>query len=294
MDTAKTSLEQFRAKHGQLAYNALMKAVGTGGKKQQVPTNSGLSQAARKLMQPQQSALTTAIERKPRVRGSANVPLNDHGIAEADQRGRQFAAKGGLDMIATSPLDRARNTAVAISRHTGSPIHVDDRLMPWKLGIFEGEPVDAVKHYVAKLANDHPDDKVPGMSAYSTAPGESFNDFKKRYIGGFLAPMMEAHAQDPRGKIGVLTHLRDILAAKSWIENGARKDLAFNHHDINYESKTSPEEKPASVFRVHPEGGKWNFEDVDMEKPEPLAAGIYLIRHGETQWNGGSGTGQTS
>ena len=291
-----SSLEAFRAKHGQLAYNALMKASGQmGGKTKPISTNSGLSQAARNIMNPLNQAVQNSAGKKiARVRGSADVPLTDEGAAQADERGQQFSARGGLDQLVTSPLQRARNTAVAISRYGGTPIHVDDRAMPWKLGIFEGEPVDDVKHMIGKLAVDHPNDKIPGRSAYSTTDGESFNDFTKRFLGGLMAPLMEAHAQDPRGKIGVVSHLRDVLAAKSWINNGARRDLQFDHHDINYETMTSAEDKPASVHRIYPDGDKWKMEDEDMEDQKPLLPGIYMIRHGKTAWNADPNTGETS
>lgn len=288
-----TTLEQFRTKYGQQAYNTLLKAVEASGRKPPAPDNRALSGMALKMLAGPQGKAATRPTKLSRIRGSANVPLNAEGLQEADQRGRQFASKGGLDAVLTSPLDRARNTAVAIAKHTGAHLQVDDKLMPWKLGVFEGQPVENVKQMIAKIATDHPDEKVPGRSPFSTADGESFNDFKQRWLGKVLAPLMEAHVQDPSSKVGVVTHLRDILAAKSWIEHGARKDFQFDHHDINYEARTSNEERPGSVFRVHPEGDKWTFKEQDMEKPEPLEAGIYLIRHGKTDWNS-DGQGTTS
>lgn len=289
MAEGRTTLEQFRTKHGQAAYNTLLKAVeGMKRPPAGMEDNRSLSALGAKIMAAPRSQALAKPSRIARIRGSADVPLNNDGLRAADQTGQQIAAKGGLDALLTSPLQRARNSAVAIAKYSKTPLQVTDKLMPWKLGMFEGEPVDGVKHLLAKLANDHPDDRAPGRSPVSTADGESFNSFKQRYIGGLLAPLMEAHAQQPTSKIGLMTHLRDVLAAKSWIEHGARKDLAFDHHDINYETKSSPEEQPASVFRIHPEGGKWKFEDVKMEDPAPLEAGIYLIRHGHTDWNAGS------
>jgi broad specificity phosphatase PhoE len=282
-----TTLEAFRAKHGQQAYNSLLKAVEDSGKKPPAPDNRALSgMALRMLARPQGGISKKLQQTQTRVRGSANVPLNAEGVQQADTVGRQFAQKGGLDAVLTSPLERARNTAVAIAKHTGAHLQVDDKLMPWKLGVFEGQPVENVKQMIAKIATDHPDEKIPGRSPFSTADGESFNDFKQRWLGGVMAPLMEAHAQDPSSKVGIVTHLRDILAAKSWIEHGAQRNLQFDHHDINYESRTDKEEVPSSVFRIHPEGDKWSFKPEDMEKPEPLDAGIYLIRHGKTEWNG--------
>ena len=281
------SLEAFKAKHGQLAYNALLKAI--EAKPSKPPSNYSLSRMASQIMAKPKNDLMRSSKNAPRIRGSADVPLNSQGIQEAMQRGQQFKIKGGLDAIITSPLQRAKNTAAAIANESNAKLQVSDNAMPWKLGMFEGERVEDVRHFIAKLAVDHPDDKVPGRSDHSTADGESFNDFKQRFIGKLLAPLMQAHAQDPTSKVGILTHLRDVLAAKSWIEHGARRDLQFDHHDINYETKTDKEEKPGSVFRIHPDGDKWKFEPTDMEDPSQLEAGIYLIRHGKTDWNGDQG-----
>jgi broad specificity phosphatase PhoE len=283
-----TSLEQFRTKYGQAAYNELMKALGP---KDKPYTNTGLSQLAKRVMNRPANDIVRNGKQVARIRGSSDVPMTDAGAAEVQDRAAQIAAKGGMDLVMSSPLQRARNTAVAIAKHNGAPVQIDHNLMPWKMGVFEGQPVENVKHMIAKIANDHPDEKMPGMSPTSTTPGESFNDFKGRFIGKFLAPLMAAHAQEPSGKIGLVSHLRDILAAKSWIENGARQDLQFDHHDINYETKSDKTDTPSSVHRIYPEGDKWKFEDVKMDGPEPFSPGIYMIRHGKTDWNAESKTG---
>src|SRR5713226_7530217 len=144
-----TSLEAFRTKHGQLAYNALLKAIEQP--KQKPSTNRSLSAMATRLMAKPQAEVAKG-KQIARVRGSSDVPLNAEGLHQADQRGQQFATKGGLDAVITSPLQRARNTGVAIAKSTGAPLQVTPAAMPWKLGMFEGEPVDDVKHFIQKLA----------------------------------------------------------------------------------------------------------------------------------------------
>ncbi len=284
------SLESFRVKHGQLAYNTLMKSVNKSRTQKPMP-NSGLSQLGRKIMAQPESDMSKP-QRVSKIRGSSDVPLNSDGLQQADDVGRGVAQKGGMDLLVSSPLERARNTAVAISRYSGgTPIHVDERAMPWSLGMYEGEPVDKVKSYIAKMANDHPNVPIPGRGPQSTRDGESFNAFKQRFIGGLVAPLMQAHAQDPQTKTGIVTHLRDILAAKSWVENGARKDLQFNHHDVDYENKSDKEEKPTSMFKLAPEGDKWTFTPEAHNDGKPLSPAIYFIRHGETDWNAEGGQG---
>jgi len=288
MQNGGSTLEQFRTKFGQAAYNELMKSVGP---KEKPYTNTGLSQLAKRVMARPSNDIVRNSKQVARIRGSSDVPMTDSGAAEVQDRARQIAAKGGFDLVMSSPLQRARNTAVAIAKHNNAPVQIDNHLMPWKLGVFEGQPVENVKHMIAKLANDHPDEAAPGMSPTSTDRGESFNAFKQRFIGQFLAPLMHAHAQEPSGKIGVVSHLRDILAAKAWIENGARQDLQFDHHDINYETKSDKNDNPSSVHKIYPDGDKWKFEDMKMDDPEPLGPGIYMVRHGKTDWNAESKSG---
>jgi probable phosphoglycerate mutase len=72
------------------------------------------------------------------------ISLNDTGRAEAEALGRRLAGVG-VDRIASSPLERARETAEIIARHVGRPVAIDDRLIETDLGPWEGQPVETVR-----------------------------------------------------------------------------------------------------------------------------------------------------
>ncbi|MBW0108792.1 histidine phosphatase family protein, partial [Pseudonocardia sp. KRD-182] len=76
---------------------------------------------------------------RPRPEESAtgagvDPPLTEPGRAEADLLGRYLAADPGPDVVYTSPMRRARETAEAITARSVVPLTVDDRLREFDHG----------------------------------------------------------------------------------------------------------------------------------------------------------------
>lgn len=69
--------------------------------------------------------------------GISDVPLTEEGRAQA-QRAAARLSEEGIDMIRTSPLSRARDTAEVVAAATGAPLVVDDRLLEIDYGPIEG------------------------------------------------------------------------------------------------------------------------------------------------------------
>ena len=72
-----------------------------------------------------------------RYQGSTDIPLNDHGLAQAAALATRLADET-IDVIYSSPLQRALQTAQAINAHHGLPIHEDARLKEIYFGSWEG------------------------------------------------------------------------------------------------------------------------------------------------------------
>ena len=72
-----------------------------------------------------------------KVCGRTDLPLTEHGLAQAEALAEK-AAPLGIDLILSSPMLRARQTAAAVGERCGVPIIVDDRLIEQDYGIFEG------------------------------------------------------------------------------------------------------------------------------------------------------------
>ena len=71
------------------------------------------------------------------VCGRADVPLTELGHQQA-QKLAQSALDKKIDVILCSPLERARHTAQPISDAIGVHIQIDDRLVEFDFGSFDG------------------------------------------------------------------------------------------------------------------------------------------------------------
>ena len=71
------------------------------------------------------------------VCGRADVPLTEVGQQQARLLAESAIDKG-IDVILSSPLQRARQTAQAVSDATGVPIQIDDRLIEMDFGTYDG------------------------------------------------------------------------------------------------------------------------------------------------------------
>lgn len=79
----------------------------------------------------------TSWNAERRFQGHADVPLDDHGRTEAAAAATMLAAERP-DVIVSSDLTRATQTAQALSERTGLPVRLDARLRETGLGGWEG------------------------------------------------------------------------------------------------------------------------------------------------------------
>ena len=145
-----------------------------------------------------------------RIRGHSNVPLNDKGIEEAHKLGEKLKnSKDAPDLLISSDLSRATKTAEIVSKHTGIPVveHTEG-LRPWDVGEHTGKLSSESAPILADYAANRPDEKIPG--------GESFNDFKARFLGT-IDRITDEH---PGQHIGMVSHYRNERLLASLDENG--------------------------------------------------------------------------
>ena len=77
-------------------------------------------------------------------RGRADVELNEAGRRQAVLLG-EFLSDRRIEVVYSSPLKRARDTALAIARHHDLDVRISEGLNDMDFGEWEGMPVDAVK-----------------------------------------------------------------------------------------------------------------------------------------------------
>lgn len=212
------------------------------------------------------------------IRGSSNIPLSAQGKQQVAERAGQFAQRGGVDEIISSDLKRAHDSAKAVQKETDAPLSTTDALRPWHMGEIEGQPTSQVLDKIHNYILNKPDEKIPGRGPLSTEDGESFNDFKDRFLT-FMQDMMAAH--DGESKSLLMTHFRNIKLMQAWLKKGAGDD-----HEIDAKEMMRKDGEPGDVQRFAPVGARWRMLDEDMGQSAPLKPGIYLMRHGLTEWNG--------
>ncbi len=80
----------------------------------------------------------TALSTERRFAGRGDIPLTEVGLRQATAAAGRLAARGSVDVIVTSPLQRARRTAEAVAEATGAPLQVEDDLVEADFGKWEG------------------------------------------------------------------------------------------------------------------------------------------------------------
>ncbi|GAA4735549.1 histidine phosphatase family protein [Actinomycetospora chibensis] len=132
-----------------------------------------------------------------RYAGRSDVELTERGHDQAAQLAR-WAADAGLDAVLTSPLRRARETAVPAAEAAGTTCRVDPRLVEVDFGTGDGLTrdemrkafPDALEAFVARPAS-HP---LPHGEAGEAA------------VARALPVLREAAEQHPGGRVLVVAH----------------------------------------------------------------------------------------
>lgn len=109
-----------------------------------------------------------------RYTGQSDVPLTDVGERQAEAVGQRLATET-LDVIVSSDLRRACDTAHAIARYHNLPIQEDPDLREVSLGEWEGltyREVSTLYREMVKQRREHPSFPAPG--------GESFLQVRDR------------------------------------------------------------------------------------------------------------------
>jgi broad specificity phosphatase PhoE len=81
----------------------------------------------------------TAWNVDTRIQGQLDVPLNDTGRWQAERLARALAAREAINVVYTSDLLRAWETARAVAESTGAPLIADEGLRERGFGAFQGK-----------------------------------------------------------------------------------------------------------------------------------------------------------
>jgi ribonuclease H / adenosylcobalamin/alpha-ribazole phosphatase len=129
----------------------------------------------------------TALSTERRFAGRGDIPLTEAGRAQAAAAAARLAARGGIDLIVTSPLARARATAEAVATATGAPLVADDDLAETDFGKWEGLTF-------AEASERWPGEASAWLGSADVAPpgGESFATVGQR-VNAALDRLLASH-----------------------------------------------------------------------------------------------------
>ncbi len=132
-----------------------------------------------------------------RYTGQSDIPLNDNGRVQARQAAAQLAANPP-DVVVSSDLERARETAEIIAAPFQLPVHTDPRLREINQGVWEGMYFPDIKaKYAAEFAAREAD-------PLSVAPpgGETVGQVRERV----LTAVADIHQKYPGQRVAVVAH----------------------------------------------------------------------------------------
>ncbi len=140
----------------------------------------------------------TPLSAERRFAGRGDIPLTEPGRLQAKAAARRLAARGGVDLIVSSPLQRARLTADEVAAATGAAVQVDDGWIEADFGEWEGLSYgEAMQRW--------PEEVTAWMKDTSVAPpgGESFAAAGRRV----LAALNRLLARAGPGRVVVVSHV---------------------------------------------------------------------------------------
>jgi len=193
---------------------------------------------------------------KPRrdlIRGMADIPLSRNGIAHIRQLGQQL---GPFDVIFMNDLRRNQQTARLLNPKRTI---IDTYLRPMNYGAFTGKPSDQFAPAMHAMIKANPRQPLP--------QGDSFAQWVRR-LAEAAANIDDFIAIHPNQKVGVVMNRSSIQVYQTALKGGNLDDAL----------KYAKDEKPGSAF-------KRNGDELVLVTADQ-GPGQYVIRHGETFWNG--------
>ena len=168
-----------------------------------------------------------------RIRGWADVLLNDKGRADAEKAAKKLEHEHPEEIYA-SDLKRAEETAHIINQHFHVPMTISRDLRPWNVGMYTGKKTDEV---IGDLNHCVKNEEIVPVD------GESFKHFRTRYLSKLREIMDEALRENCT--YFVVSHFRNVKTYAAWEKLGFPEDLS-----IDPETMIEDNCKPGEIITV--------------------------------------------
>ena len=146
-------------------------------------------------------ATAFSVDKRFSGRGGVDVPLAPIGVAQAGALAQELLARGGADLIVTSPLLRTRQTAEIVAGVIDAPVHVEADFEECAFGEWDGLSFTEVQ-------SRWPDHVNEWLASTDIAPpgGESFAEVRARVDRGRRRVIEQFSGQ----RIVVVAHVTPI------------------------------------------------------------------------------------
>jgi ribonuclease H / adenosylcobalamin/alpha-ribazole phosphatase len=147
----------------------------------------------------------TALSVERRFAGRGDVPLTDVGERQAAAAAARLAARGGIDLVVSSPLVRAYRTAQEVAEASGAVLLADADLAETDFGDWEGLTF-------AEVMARWPEEMAAWMASVDAAPpgGESLADAARRALGA-LDRLLSEHGSKTVVVVSHVTPIKTIV-----------------------------------------------------------------------------------
>ncbi|GLX94424.1 bifunctional RNase H/acid phosphatase [Herbidospora sp. NBRC 101105] len=199
---------------------------------------TGATRVATTLILLRHGQTPLSVER--RFSGLGDPALTELGEAQAEKAAARLAG-AKLDAIVSSPLARARQTAEAVAKATGLPVHVDDDLRETDFGAWEGRTF-------AEIRDRWPHEMNAWLADPAVAPpgGESFQAAGHR-VQRARDRILAGH---PGETVLVVSHVTPIKLLVRYALNAPPEALYRMHLDLACLSAIDYYSDGPSVLRV--------------------------------------------
>ena len=140
----------------------------------------------------------TAWNVEKRIQGHLDIPLNDHGRAQA-QAVRDALAQAPIHAVVSSPLQRARDTAQPLADHLGLQVKALETLAERHFGVLQGQSFESMRENNLEAAHAW----ARRDPHYTPQGGESLHVFYTRVEAAMQAALAWAK---PGSSVVVFTH----------------------------------------------------------------------------------------
>jgi broad specificity phosphatase PhoE len=129
----------------------------------------------------------TVYNREGRFQGRINVPLNSAGVAQAESAASVLAGRH-FSRIVSSPAQRVLQTVQPLTQTDAVPLHIEDHLMEFFVGSFEGK-------LIAEIREEHSLGGSDSWLSILPADAERWHEFESRVCSA-VARWTDRHANE--------------------------------------------------------------------------------------------------